>query len=517
MSGSAGGHRISTGKIKATVEDYINRVLSKFEGFKSAKTTGSYNLIPRNEKGEIDPKDEKKDGHGDIDLIVFIEGEDKIKMKNALADYLSSLSDDIIVPFKSKEYAGKKLLKPGELVTILYPIVGAPGEYVQIDNIVTVSENETTFKKTFLDIPAATQGLILGLVKVAADEEDNKNPKKIFAKLGIQNTPSPKENQKFEFNLSSGELTLRLVTMENGKEVKKSRLTLWSSTNWEDVIELLSDYNIKDLDPKTSFENLLQQIKSKASVNSKNRIKGVFNSMVSAKSGEVGTQKGDDKEKAKELVAALEGKYSQLTMELIKPFLNEEQKEPKKAIAVFPGAFKPFHKSHFEAIKRAAKAPGVGLVKVFISNKPRQEEGQEEVTQKQALEIWNIYRKHIEDPVEIIQAKEATPVRDAYLEIENNPDNEYVAIYGKGEEGRWKAIEKDRDKYKNARTENVGNIGGVSATSIRTAMYNYKHAQDNETKKQALKQIIDNLPDELSKEDQIAVLKILLNVPNDIS
>ncbi len=80
MSGSAGGHRISTGKIKATVEDYINKVLKPYPGFKSAKTTGSYNLIPRNEKGEIDPENEKKDGHGDIDLIVFIEGEDKIKL-----------------------------------------------------------------------------------------------------------------------------------------------------------------------------------------------------------------------------------------------------------------------------------------------------------------------------------------------------------------------------------------------------------------------------------------------------
>ena len=64
MSGSAGGHRISRASVEATVKDYINRVLSKYPGFKSAKVSGSYNYS-------------NKQDFGDLDLIVFIEGEDK--------------------------------------------------------------------------------------------------------------------------------------------------------------------------------------------------------------------------------------------------------------------------------------------------------------------------------------------------------------------------------------------------------------------------------------------------------
>jgi hypothetical protein len=475
MSGSAGGQRITRSAVEATVKDYIDRVLSKFKGFKSAKVSGSYNYSD-------------KQDFGDLDLIVFIEGEDKKQVKDALADYLQSLPDDIIVPFKSEKYKGKKLLKPGELVTILYPITGVPGEFVQIDNIVAISQQEEQFKQTFLDVPAATQGLILGLVKAATVEED---PQRIFKRLGIQNIPTPQENQEYDFNLSGDKLSLRLVTLGDGyKEL--GREVVWTSQNWSDVEKLLSNYNLN-----VPFEDLLQQVKSNLkSERGKNRVKGIFRSMVSVKSGEVGTPKGDDKEKALSQVAALESKYSKLTMELIKPFLTEQQYS--EAIAVFPGAFKPPHKSHFEVIKTVA--PKVDKVKVYVSKQPRGEEGQTTITQDQALRVWDIYKQYLPDNVEIIAATNPTPVLDAYQEIEGHPDNKYLAIYGKGEESRWKAIEKNPTKYGHVQTTNLGDIEGVSATKLRTAL-----AQGDDT------QAVNYLPN-MSKEDTMKVLDILKTV-----
>ena len=473
MSGSAGGQRISRAAVEATVKDYIDRVLSKFKGFKSAKVSGSYNYSD-------------KQDFGDLDLIVFIEGEDKKQVKDALASYLQSLPDDVIVPFKSEKYAGKKLLKPGELVTILYPIAGVPGEFVQVDNIVAISQQEEQFKQTFLDVPAATQGLILGLVKAATVEED---PQQIFKRLGITNVPTPQENQEYDFNLSGDKLSLRLVTLgDNFKEL--GREVVWTSQNWSDVEKLLSNYDLN-----VPFEDLLKQVKSNLTTErGKNRVKGIFRSMVSVKSGEVGTPKGDDKEKALAQVATLEGKYSKLTMELIKPFLTEQQ-ELSKAIAVFPGAFKPPHKSHFEVIQKVA--PMVDVVKVYVSKQPRGEEGQATVTQEQALAVWDIYKQYLPSNVEIIPAVNPTPVLDAYQEIEGHLDNQYLAIYGKGEEGRWKAVEKNPTKYGHVKTVNLGDIEGVSATKLRTAL-----AQGDDA------QAAKYLPN-MKKEDTLQVLSIL--------
>lgn len=473
MSGSAGGQRISRAAVEATVKDYIDRVLSKFKGFKSAKVSGSYNYSD-------------KQDFGDLDLIVYIEGEDKKQVKDALANYLQSLPDDVIVPFKSEKYAGKKLLKPGELVTILYPIAGVPGQFVQVDNIVAISQQEEQFKQTFLDVPAATQGLILGLVKAATVEED---PQQIFKRLGITNVPTPQENQEYDFNLSGDKLSLRLVTLgDNFKEL--GREVVWTSQNWSDVEKLLSNYDLN-----VPFEDLLKQVKSKLTTErGKNRVKGIFRSMVSVKSGEVGTPKGDDKEKALTQVAALEGKYSKLTMELIKPFLTEQQ-ELSKAIAVFPGAFKPPHKSHFEVIQKVA--PMVDVVKVYVSKQPRGEEGQATVTQEQALAVWDIYKQYLPSNVEIIPAVNPTPVLDAYQEIEGHLDNQYLAIYGKGEEGRWKAVEKNPTKYGHVKTVNLGDIEGVSATKLRTAL-----AQGDDA------QAVKYLPN-MDKEDTLQVLSIL--------
>jgi len=506
MSGSAGGNRIPRSAVEKTVKEYIDKVLNKVPGFKSAKVSGSYNTSD-------------KQDFGDIDLITSFEGEDKKIFKKELAKYLESLPDDVIVPFKSEKYAGKKTLNTGEIVTILYPISGMPGEFVQIDNIIALSEEEGVFKKTFLDYPAEIQGLILGLVKAVTLEED---PNKIIDRMGIKNIPALEPNQEYEFNLSSVGLTLRIVTLgENYKQLE--RTDVWKSSNWGDVKKLLADYNIDQ-----PFKDLVSDLKKLKNPRSKNRIKGIFKSMVSIKSGEVNTPKGDNKQMALDTVATLEGKYNGLVLSLISGIINEEI--TKESIALYPGKFKPPHKGHFEVAKQLLDK--ADRVEVLISGKEH-----EGINAEQSKAIWELYNKllggrldikiinespvtytldtiagnfkignlqkaeetsdntWVKDMIDIIKSSgengisqkdlilKLGPIKDLTLKIKEflengiiektNNNNHYIAVYGKDDKDRYRNIGKD-PRYMNAEIFDGGAIssGGenISATNLRKAM-----------------------------------------------
>ena len=202
----------------------------------------------------------------------------------------SKLPDSTIVPFRSERYKGKKFLNTGEIVTIRYhdPILDYS---VQIDNIIALDHTEAQFKGDFLDMPAEQQGLVLGLVKVASIETE---PSVLFKKMGIRAPAELPKDTEYEFNLSSVELQLRKVTYEPGTYKQKSREIIWKSRNFKDLEKLLYQYNLS-----LPFDKLLAQAKSKLKSNrSGQRISGVFRSMVSVKSGEVGTDKAKGKETA---------------------------------------------------------------------------------------------------------------------------------------------------------------------------------------------------------------------------
>jgi predicted nucleotidyltransferase len=441
MSGSAGGNRIPRSAVEKTVKEYIDKVLSKVPGFKSAKVSGSYNTS------------EKQD-FGDIDLIASFEGEDKKEFKKQLSKYLESLPDDVIVPFKSEKYAGKKTMNTGEIVTILYPITGMPGEFVQIDNIIALSEEEGDFKQNFLDYPAEIQGLILGLVKVVTLEED---PNKVIAKMGIKNIPTLEPNQEYEFNLSSAGLTLRIVTLaEDYKQLE--RTDVWKSSNWGDVKKLLATYDIDQ-----SFKDLVSDLKKLKNPRSKNRIKGIFKSMVSIKSGEVNTPKGDNKQMALDTVAMLEKKYGGLVQRLISGLIYEEI--TKESIALYPGKFKPPHKGHFEVAKQLLDK--VNKVEILISDKKV-----EGITAEQSKAIWELYNKLLGGRLDI-KIIQGSPVKYVLDTIEANQNNHYVAVYGKGEEDRYRSVGKD-PRYMNAETFDGGSVElegeNISATNLRKAI-----------------------------------------------
>lgn len=279
MSGSAGADRIKSRDHFKKFLDSYEKVIKSFPGFVSIKPSGSYN------------SNLNKQDFGDIDLITHIKSnKDKTTVKKELSAHLAKLPDSVIVPFGSERYKGKKFLNTGEIVTVRYHDEEL-GYSVQIDNIIALDSAEANFKLKFLDLAAEKQGLILGLTKVATIETSLPI---LFKKVGITIPTKLQPDQEYEFNLSSVEIQLRKITYEPNSFKQLKREVVWTSRDFDKLEKILYQY---DLD--SSFEDLIKQAKQKLkNPRSSNRMKGVFTSMISVKSGEVGTQKGKDKEAA---------------------------------------------------------------------------------------------------------------------------------------------------------------------------------------------------------------------------
>ena len=275
-SGVTGADRIKSRADFAKFIKSYQQVISKFPGFVDLRPSGSYNSNPN------------KNNFGDIDLIIHIKSDkDKATIKKELQQFFTAMPETVIVPFTSPKHAGKRTYNAGELVSARY-YDKSLGYSVQIDNIISLSALESEFKQQFLDYPAEVQGLLLGLVKIAAIETE---PNVLFKKLGIRLSDKLESNQEYEFNLSGQGLQLRKITYEPGTYKEINREILWRSTNFDDVRKLLYQYSIN-----ASFEDLLRQAKAKAkNPRSGNRLQGIFNSMITVKSGEVNTPKGAGK------------------------------------------------------------------------------------------------------------------------------------------------------------------------------------------------------------------------------
>jgi hypothetical protein len=305
MSGVAGADRIkSRADFEHFIQDY-KRLISLFPGFVSITPSGSYNSNP------------DKQDFGDIDLIVHIKSNlDKAQVKKQLQAFFMKEPETKIVPFSSEKHAGKRTYNAGELVSIRYHN-DQLGYSAQIDNIIALDHDEAGFKQRFLDMPAEKQGLILGLVKVATIETD---PAELFKSLGIQANTDLEPNQEYEFNLSSVKIELRLNTYEPGTYSIANKQVVWQSQNFNDLQKILYQY---DLDQ--DFTGLLAQVKSKIrNPRSGQRIKGVFASMITVKSGEVGTAKGAGKEAALNKIDQTLGESRSLFRSLVEADQNRK-------------------------------------------------------------------------------------------------------------------------------------------------------------------------------------------------
>ena len=311
MSGSIGGSRIPTRSVKLTVDKYINQVLQGFKGYVECNTTGSYNVIMK--LGQ-----EKKEGHGDIDLVVYIDSDDLKQTKKDFKRYLDSLPDNVTPRFVKGNHQGEKSQLYGSIVTCGFPIFGDESNYVQIDNIIVTSKNDMEYQKTFLDLNAQKQALIQGLVRVILQHE---NKDEIWKHFQLEGLPTPGKNQEYEFVCSPTGLSLRLITLNSDrKEDTKKRIELWRSNNWKDIDWLLRNYNVQG-----TAEECLKRIDRRITdQRSRDRIVGIVRSMIRVGPGEINTPKGDAKQNFIDLCQkTLQGNVHENSMKSLRAFIME--------------------------------------------------------------------------------------------------------------------------------------------------------------------------------------------------
>jgi glycerol-3-phosphate cytidylyltransferase-like family protein len=438
MSGAAGGSRIKKEDLKATIRDYRDNVLKPLGLDKSYTITG---VRSRPEK-EI---------FGDIDIVISFPEGNKKELKQTLASFIEQVNKIPEIPQKKN----KKYFIHGSIVSILYPIYGKENEYVQIDNIVAASKEEGKFIYKILDLPAQEQGLALGLVKAVFSELDQNQIDELFKDLDLSNIEKPGEDEEYDFNLNPSGLSLKIV-----KKGTSDGKTIWTSNKFSDIKTVLSALGI-DIE-KDKFDTIISKIKKFKNRRSIDRLKGMYTRNIRVGDAEVGLEKGIKKQQSIDVVNALQEKYNALVMKMITPLLMEEK---KSSIAVFPGKFKPPHKDHLARINAAANAADEVLV--IIGPK-----SVDSFTAKKTLDLFNLFKLKglVPNNVKFMISDLPSPVLKAYKEFEDNPNQQYVGVFGKDDIARFKGI----SKLPNVKIDSFekANVGNLSATDLRKAIVN---------------------------------------------
>jgi nicotinamide mononucleotide adenylyltransferase len=172
-----------------------------------------------------------------------------------------------------------------------------------------------------------------------------------------------------------------------------------------------------------------------------------------------------------------------------------------KIIAMIGGATKPPTAGHFLFAKTALQQlPDIDALIINIGTQPR-----DGINQEQALRIWEIYKKHLSDKVEIRKMTNYTPIRYAYAYSKQHPDEKVILAIGtrEGEEQdlidfKSRTAKLDKDKFPNLSAIDIRTVAGNSGTKARAA-----YLEGN--KEEFLKYI----PKELSNDEKDQVWKIV--------
>lgn len=191
------------------------------------------------------------------------------------------------------------------------------------------------------------------------------------------------------------------------------------------------------------------------------------------------------------------------------------------ATALYPGAYKPPHRGHFEVVKRLLNGTHNGAVynlgqesqagqqalsgdksdvedinKVVIFIGPNSRNG---ITPKESKAVWEIYAKYLGN-VEVVY-QEGNPMAIAKEYAKANPNEEFYAVTGVRNEEDFKdlkrvSIFKNRP---NVQGLAIGSTeGGTRATDFRKALLSGN-----------LDQVKDYFPSELSREEMLKILHML--------
>jgi len=192
------------------------------------------------------------------------------------------------------------------------------------------------------------------------------------------------------------------------------------------------------------------------------------------------------------------------------------------ATALYPGAFKPPHRGHFEVVKKlldgthggklytqasidqdaSAALSGesdniepIDKVIVFIGAKDRNG-----ISTKESLAIWNIYKQYLGNVELYYEA--ANPMQNASAYAKKRPEEKFYAITGIRSEEDMIDL-KRLSSFKNR--ENVEGLiisapGGTRATDFRKAILSGN-----------LDTVTDFFPKELKREEILDIIKMLKN------
>ena len=478
MSGAAGGSRIDRENLKQTIRNYRDNVL------KPLGLDGSYNVT-----GVRSRRD--KYSYGDIDIVLAFKGDTpqggdikkyRAELKQEFAKFLAQLDEIPSMPHKG----GKKYFIHGNIVTTLYPIANREGEYVQIDNIVSIGKEEGKFTHGMLDLPAEKQTLAIAIIKTVFSELDDTKSElgdteveELFAALNINNPEQPGEDEEYDFNLNSTELSLNIAP-KPGKS--GSTREIWRSTDMADVVTILTKLGIDIYDKsEDAVYKIIEKVKNFKDNDGRSirRFKGLFDKNIRVGPAEKGTEKGDLKQKAIDTVKKLPVKDTNQQM------AEAVEDSPQKVTAVFPGKFKPPHKDHIARIKAAAQDADEVIVLVSPKTEPggnaktKKEQqtlqdrlkNEQPVTADQSLQIFklaNLPKKvtvmRSDDPR--LPVPHGSPVTAAHKIFEANPEQRYIGVFGKGEDlGRFGKVPE------NVEVKNYDSAAGnLSATDVRKAL-----------------------------------------------
>jgi hypothetical protein len=129
-------------------------------------------------------------------------------------------------------------------------------------------------------------------------------------------------------------------------------------------------------------------------------------------------------------------------------------------IAIYPGAFKPPHKGHFQVVKLLVDRDDISEVVVAVSSKERGG-----VSLEQSLKVWELYTNILGPKVKVISS-EGSPIAYTLKSVKNNPDQEFTVVFGKEESSRFISLA-DNPKVE---VFDAGNFENISATDFRDAI-----------------------------------------------
>jgi len=187
-----------------------------------------------------------------------------------------------------------------------------------------------------------------------------------------------------------------------------------------------------------------------------------------------------------------------------------EQEEVRDTVGILPGGFKPPTLGHFLALKDLLEKADRGIVYVGTGARPLDADDPSKgaITQQQSKAIWDIYKKHFNKPVEIIESP-ISPVKDTYdFALDNDNVNIIVGAGGPrklkgggftdGDMKRYESFTKNKEKYPHVALKEIESKQDIKGEVVRKAIVddidlaieNYFPDVLNETDKDTIKSIL---------------------------